>query len=320
MIRVLTLAKFLNNIRPLSQIVIGLMGDHAIYRHTVADAGSVAEVHLLDGKSEEDFLIKTSADILIVDVLEISPEQLERYSRTGAKIVLFNDLGKEYSSADLMICPQILRKYPNVGKDQRLLSGPKYFIVREEFKKLVDGKLGNSAQHKKNICITLGGCLRALDANRILPVLRGLVDHNLRIEVLTGFDSTDILKEALSCGVLNSNHITLKAGSRNPAAYMSGSVLALASSGYVKYELAALGVPMVLVSIVDHQRELGRVFCEQSGAGEFFDGFGEDSPDKLVARLADLFYNECIRASMSSRGRELVDCRGSERVVAAILE
>lgn len=92
--------------------------------------------------------------------------------------------------------------------------------------------------------------------------------------------------------------------------------LVISGAGTTTWELAALGVPVALIQLVDNQRD-NYSFAVDSG---FALGLGMVKDGRLLAdgaaaRLAEVLDDPSRLAALSSMGRSMVDGRGSERIV-----
>ena len=95
--------------------------------------------------------------------------------------------------------------------------------------------------------------------------------------------------------------------------------LVVAAAGTMKFELALLGRPAILVAVTDDQLPVGPPFA-MAGTARFLGDGRHLDPSVLRAAIHDLIGDPESRASMSAHGRALVDGRGAERLAAVILE
>lgn len=92
--------------------------------------------------------------------------------------------------------------------------------------------------------------------------------------------------------------------------------LVISGAGTTTWELAALGVPVALIQLVDNQRDnysfaVGSGFA--LGLGEVRDG--RLQADGAAALLAEVLEDPLQLSALSTTGRSMVDGRGSERIV-----
>jgi spore coat polysaccharide biosynthesis predicted glycosyltransferase SpsG len=85
----------------------------------------------------------------------------------------------------------------------------------------------------------------------------------------------------------------------------------------MKFEVAYLGRPAILLAAADDQLRVGPAFAATGAAIYLGDGRSVD-PDVVVGAIRTLLADEPGRARMSAIGRELVDGDGSTRTAARI--
>ena len=100
---------------------------------------------------------------------------------------------------------------------------------------------------------------------------------------------------------------------------MAEADMAVAAGGITAYELAAAGVPAVLIP--SHPREVPVVegFAALGSAMTLSGAAPNDPTGGLAEALADLAISRARRVRMSRAGQRAVDGAGRRRVVAMIL-
>jgi spore coat polysaccharide biosynthesis predicted glycosyltransferase SpsG len=94
--------------------------------------------------------------------------------------------------------------------------------------------------------------------------------------------------------------------------------LVVSGAGTMKFELALLGRPMILLAVADDQLPVGPAFAATGAARYLGDGRTID-PTTVAAEVATLVADGPARAAMSSRGPTVVDGRGADRIADAVL-
>ena len=95
--------------------------------------------------------------------------------------------------------------------------------------------------------------------------------------------------------------------------------LVVCGGGIMKFEVAVLGRPMILLAAADDQLPVAPAFAEIGAARYLGDGRTIE-PDGVAAAVADLMRDTGGRAELGTRARAVVDGRGAERVAEAVLE
>jgi spore coat polysaccharide biosynthesis predicted glycosyltransferase SpsG len=311
------MAQYLNNGAKKYEILMGVEGDIAVERFLSEKkvSFSITSIDAIAEK-EQDSLNEFLPDIIIVDMLEPSDKLLSRYKKYCNKLVLFNDLGRDYSIGDVIISPQLLQAYPKKINEQRHLNGPDYFILSDNIINLKKRAGINQAyQDVSTLLVVMGGCINKRVFERVIKVIHKVIEINIKVNFIIGYDS-DI--DLYSYDYLKERGVTFVEGTENIGEFMAEADLALASSGYVKYELAALGTPALLVSVVDHQDMLGSVFAQKSGAAEYIGNILNIELKELVDAVKRLIFNESKRREMSEAGLRLMDGDALRRIESEI--
>ena len=97
------------------------------------------------------------------------------------------------------------------------------------------------------------------------------------------------------------------------ASLMAEADLALASFGMTAYELAAVGVPMLLLCLSEDHR-LSAAFLAEAGAAEIAGIAKEVSDAALDEAIARLAADDTRRALLGRRARGLIDGKGAVRI------
>jgi UDP-2,4-diacetamido-2,4,6-trideoxy-beta-L-altropyranose hydrolase len=93
--------------------------------------------------------------------------------------------------------------------------------------------------------------------------------------------------------------------------------LVVTGAGTMKFEVAALGRPAILLAVADDQLPVGPPFAEAGAARWLGDGRTAD-PEAVRAAVAALLDDDPARSAMAMTARGLVDGRGADRLAAEI--
>ena len=163
--------------------------------------------------------------------------------------------------------------------------------------------------------------------NRVLVTLGGGDPDNCTRTIL---EAIAVIEELTTIAVVGPNNprapeleqLAQRAGGRiairrNPPdmpQLMAWADLAVSAAGTTCWELAFMGLPMLLVVLADNQRPNATCLDELGVAGNL-GWHGELSEDKVRAAVMRILDDPALRASMSQKGLALVDGRGASRVV-----
>lgn len=253
---------------------------------------------------ETEQLMRFSPDAIVLDMLQISAAELERFDQHCKKLILFNDLGNNYSLGDIIIMPQYLEHYPIARHGQQQFIGSDYFILSQSIR--------DAAAKEKWI---------RPNANRLLVILGGAVRKEIFIQVHAALQlvPAQMLEIDFILGIQSdfqpaSDRIRYHTGNEDLGPLMHQADLALSSSGYVKYELAAVGTPSLLLSIVEHQHGLGAHFAKRTGCADYLGPLKLLEPQTIADAILALANDTEARETMSRLGRDLVDGQALQRI------
>ena len=105
----------------------------------------------------------------------------------------------------------------------------------------------------------------------------------------------------------------------NMADLMSSCQLAVSASGSTLWELFALGVPRVVLSLAQNQVPLAQAAAEHGAAINMGDAADLD-PEDLTKACERLIEDQTARQAQADAGRALVDGQGALRVAQALKE
>lgn len=317
-VRSSTLARFLHADPESCTVHMTVAGDAAVRRYVAGLCVPAAQIGPDDDILKEQKLVSMlRPDCVVVDMLEVPGELVAMYKNHGSKVILFNDMGYEYEYGDIIINPQLLPQYPHPCKHQKHLNGPEYFILSEDIvraKAICPKK--EIRRDVVNIIIVMGGCINHVVFEHCARVLNALASPEKKINFLLGYDHDVNLSDY---NHLLDKGVSLVSGSGDIARYMTEADMALASAGYVKYELAALGVPTLMVSVVDHQDVLAKSFVEQGKCAQYLGNIYTVSTVEIVAAVQRLAADRTKRELLSESGQKLVGGKALQHIQREIM-
>jgi UDP-2,4-diacetamido-2,4,6-trideoxy-beta-L-altropyranose hydrolase len=283
-------------VRPLT----GPLGSAEDLARTLAVADAVgAGWIVLDGYHfDGDYqagLISAGARVLALD----DHGQAGRYS---AQLVLNQNAGAEE------------RLYRDRGPGTRLLLGPRFALLREEFR-LWSASRPTVPARVRRVAVTLGGS----DPDNVSDrVLEGLAAVPGPLEVLLLIGAANPHLTALEDAAKRCPHpVEVLVDVRDMAGRLGGADLAVAAAGVTALELARVGTPHLAIVLADNQLP-GAEALARDGIVVNLGWQADVTAESIGAAVAALADDAERRAEMSRRGRELVDGRGAERVLAAM--
>lgn len=233
------------------------------------------------------------------------------------RLVVFDDHNAFTGSAAIVVQPS-LADWTGSGDADRVLAGFAYVPLARRFRTLRDERavLGSPpAGARRHVVLCFGGSDPEFVTERLAPALLarlgpgGGSDAGSTVDVIVGAGH----RAELPAGLL------LVRDPADLAERLAAADLAVVGAGTMKFEVACLGRPAILVGVADDQLLVGPAFAATGAADWLGDGRQLD-PGRLGDAVADLLGNPERRQEMGRRAGEVVDGRGAERLAAAIAE
>ncbi len=261
-----------------------------------------------------------SADVTIVEMLEITPARQHLLRQHTRQLVVFDDLCDHIYDADLVVCGQELPSHANCelsAPGTRFLEGYDCFLSRPEFTALADRQRVHRRQLDR-VLVTLGGGrydVAYLKTAHALALAGKRRDRSYEATFVLGYDDRPDLRATIE-GILPDAQVL--GGVDDLPALMRSHDLVVGSGGYTKLEAALTRTPQLMMSVQWHQIPLAGSFSMRTGVRDL----GYMSYVGVCAFASALLDLEDARERTGSaeRARAVVDGRGFERVYDAITE
>jgi UDP-2,4-diacetamido-2,4,6-trideoxy-beta-L-altropyranose hydrolase len=204
--------------------------------------------------------------------------------------------------------------YHDRAPDSRLLLGPSYVLLRREFRTW-DGPQRETRGSARRILVTLGGADADDVTSRVLRALASYDDpHEVQVLVGPANPNLDAIERAAAAG---QHPVELVVDARDLPRRMAWADLAVAAAGSTSWELARVGTPQLAIVLADNQRPVA-AGLEHEGVAISLGWHADLRAERIIDAVRDLARDPARRAELSRRGRELIDGRGTLRVLAAM--
>lgn len=293
-------------------------------KEEIENNGYKCELIETKGTIPEGYLSKNLKNVVISDIN--SPKIFE--SQVAYKkyisslknqvdiLVTFEDLLNNPFTADIVIIPYCGSEnisLNKINKKTKYLIGPKYFPLKKEFK--INKK--NFSEKVENILITMGGSDPEKITLKIIKSLNEIRIEKLKINIVLGNLSKINQKEIKDCSKNIFQNIKIHKNLKDVSKLFSQSDIAFTNSGLTKYELAALGVPMIILSNTIQEAEFTSFFSSKSLSIDL--GFHKSvDSNKLINSFTKLRNDRHLRKKMFDNGRALVDGNGLREIYKEI--
>lgn len=272
-----------------------------------------------DAKLMISALSDKSWDLVVVDHYGIDIRWESLVSKVTEKLMVIDDLADRKHQCDVLIDQNFysdmkLRYQGKVPLNCQLLLGPKYALLRDEFRDLHKRVRIRSGQVQK-ILVFLGG----VDPNNFTTeVIQQLLKFNLKseIDVVVGFDHPYCEEIKLLCV---KNGYTCHIQTLKMAELMLSADLAIGAGGSATWERCCLGLPAILFAFAENQIKIVSDLSEY-GACVSLSESELRSGSLFEEIINELFQDDSALSRLSSKAYFLVDGCGVDRVLEFINE
>lgn len=247
-----------------------------------------------------------SWDVILIDRLEHDPADLAAWRTRCNKLAVFDDMGQLERGAHVIIRPQWLP----TDQPDGILYGPKYFPVAQPWLALRETYRPETA-HRLIVCLGGGTTNRAGYVLAAEALRRCKHIDPAKITFVLGYelgesDLPDHLRSTL-------DGVEIIAAADLPA-LMPHARLALIAGGFIKYDLAAAGIPSVILAGPHHQTLLAQSFAK-TGAAVYAGQIDSLTTADLARPIERLFTNRDACRTHSNAAKTLIDGHGVERIL-----
>ena len=249
----------------------------------------------------------------VVDGYHFNDKVVLDLEQSGFPVLLFHD-GPEVPDrpASAILAQDIPADGDEEGKADRplILAGSEYRLLRPEFGDRYE-RAQMSADHA-TVLITFGAADRYNRTTQVLTSLAGTLRPQDTLIVVLG--PLNPHGESVSEALQNLRCKTeLHRDVHDMASLYRRADLAVSASGGAAWEMAAMGLPAVLVAVADNQRATARRL-DEAGAALVVE-LTDVTPDgRLPAAVGDLLRGPAMACALSKAGRQMCDGKGAERV------
>jgi UDP-2,4-diacetamido-2,4,6-trideoxy-beta-L-altropyranose hydrolase len=249
------------------------------------------------------------ADWIVADGYAFSDAYREAIRGSGRRLAFMDDAGhRDRCLADLVVNASPTASREAYGNDAEVLLGPAFALIRRE---LLDARRDHGTPPRADrILVTMGGADPAGATEQVIDALSRIDDADLRVRIVVGPSNPRAGRLEGRRAIIGGAEIVVGA---DMGRELANAELAVAAAGITAFELAYFGVPAILIVAASNQADTARGMAALGAAIE------HARPElRLEDLVGDLRRDAAVRASMSARGRAIVDGRGAERILAAM--
>lgn len=244
----------------------------------------------------------------------------ERAARSDqCRVLVIDDLANRPHDCDLLLDqnfkPDAHASYTVlVSKECRLLLGPKYALLRHDFRdlrpsiRIRDGRV-------QRILIFLGGTDPSNETGKVLRGARRLVEIGVSLDVVIG--SMNPHRDGLTQQYGSYGNIHFHHNLANMADLMEQSDLSIGAGGTTSWERCCMGLPSVVITIAENQEPSAQALAT-AGVVLYLGRKEEVTPRMIEDVLTDLLKAPDRVHHLSVACAGLVDGFGCDRVAAEL--
>ena len=253
-------------------------------------------------------------DVLVVDRLEVSPAEMRSLKKGARVLVSLDDAGAGRWEADLAFNALYAAKAPKpAGSPAEARDGFDSLFLDPAF-----SRIKKTAGPVRRILLSQGGA----DTYGLVPkLLEGLapwlkVNPGVAVEALIGpafRHETELAAALAKCG----GAASAARGTDDMPALFAKADLAISGAGLVACELAAAGVPTLLVTGERKELETAAALAARGAAIDlgYFDG---EAPARVARAVEGLALDAGRRERLSASAQKAIDGKGLERLTSAL--
>lgn len=253
------------------------------------------------------------ADLLITDSYDVDENYFDEMKKIFKVSGYIDDINVCKLNVDFIINQNINAtsiKY-NTNKETKLFLGTEYCLLRDEFRvesdKLIEDKV-------ENILITVGGSDKDYITLKILDLV---LNYDSIIHVVIGSAFEEKLINEIYKKYGYNPKVKLYKNAKM-AELMKLCDIAISSCGSTLYELSAMKVPAIGITVADNQIEIGREFSKR----ELIIGTNNliyEDINQFNEIINELIVNKKKRQLLSQNQKKLVNVNGAKILVENIL-
>lgn len=267
-----------------------------------------------DARDTEQALSDRTWDWLVVDHYALDARWERALRGSARQIMVIDDIADRQHDCDVLLdqnyyADMHTRYMGKVPESCRLLLGPRYALLREEFRRLRERAKPRTGQVKR-ILVFFGGVDVDNYTGLALEALAGSGIEGVAVDVVIGAQHPrrDDIEQACAA-VGYACHVQTS----RMAELMAAADLAIGAGGSASWERCCLGLPALLVALAENQINIAKALdsigaCSYIGTKETADLFA-------IRRSINYVLSSCGQLeSISQHAYSLVDGMGGARV------
>jgi UDP-2,4-diacetamido-2,4,6-trideoxy-beta-L-altropyranose hydrolase len=240
---------------------------------------------------------------LVVDHYALDAQWEQALRPEADEIMVIDDLANRPHDCDILLDPNYYRdmnrRYRGLVPEHcRLLLGPKYALLRPEFR-VAKPKMRQRDGRIRQVLIFFGGSDPTGETFKALEALRMLELPDIVIDVVVGSSNPRRAGVEQLCKMMPATRFHCQV--ENMAELIAGADLAIGAGGSATWERCYLGLPAIGITVAENQGETIRDLAE-NGAVWYLGRHEEVGVAKLAQAVEELRKDPERMKEMSARG------------------
>ena len=257
-------------------------------------------------------------DWLVVDHYALDARWESKLRQIVKTILVIDDIADRLHDCDILLDQNYYadmdsRYTGKVPTDCRLLLGPHYALLRDEFRQWRQQVKPRTGPVKK-ILVFFGGVDADNFTGLTIEALAGLGSCGLQIDVVIGAQHPYREQIESAC---SEYMFSCYVQTNRMAEFMAKADLAIGAGGSATWERCCLGLPAIVFSLADNQRDIVKGL-DLIGAGQYIDSQLVANSLALNDDILELIKNKNHLKSLSAKAYATTDGEGVDRVCAAL--
>jgi UDP-2,4-diacetamido-2,4,6-trideoxy-beta-L-altropyranose hydrolase len=255
---------------------------------------------------------------LVVDGYHFDADYQKSIKAAGYKLLWIDDYGHAaHYYADLVLNQNISADssaYTHREPYTQLLLGPRYALLRREFKRWQGWQREIPAMARK-VLVTLGGGDPDNVTLKVIQALKQVDVPGLEAKIVVGPANPHL--ELLKKEIGDESRLHLLTNVTDMSDLMAWADVSISAGGSTCWEQAFMGLPGLIIILADNQRPVGQRLG-QSGTRINLGWHATLSAQQISQAAFDLLGAPETRGEMALKGRTLVDGQGAARVLMLV--
>lgn len=270
-----------------------------------------------DAQATQQALSDRQWDWLIVDHYALDSRWESKLRGSTGCIMVIDDIADRQHDCDMLLDQNFYadmqtRYTGKVPAGCGMLLGPRYALLREEFRRLREQTRPRNGPVKK-ILVFFGGVDAENCTGQAIEALAETDLPGIRVDVVIGEQHPHVEQIKAACGGLGYGcHVQ----TARMAELTAEADLAIGAGGSATWERCCLGLPSLVFCTAENQRQQ---LADAAREGLLYSPDTKDGLKRSIQRhLVALTENGLLRESLSRKGMELVNGLGTERVISRL--